>query len=417
MFLRLDGKAESGAALTHHVDLVLGLALHEVVLLALVAELVLALEVEVQDDVEEEGEGEHADTGTVAGAEVRLILVGEEEGRGHTRGVTDSQVHAGREGSLAVARVVGGHPGEGDARGQEDADGDEAAASVRDTIALARDEHGVADDGRRDAAHDKVASTLGLVAEVGRDEVDDGTDCVDGDGHGLNLSGVPLTHSEDDGGQEDDEGVEHGKAGEESEAVAPSGPILDSIHDILFKKLSAVAGATDLLLVDLAEVHAVLLVKELGSLRAVGQDEGDDDAGDNGGDTVDEDDPSPGAPAKSVVHEADAVGNETTSDTRGGSRGEEVGDAQGEAAAAVEHGQVQHDTGEETSLKDTEEETAGDQGTSAADPGAEGGGDTPGQGETGEVAGGLELLDDEVGRGLEELQSCKLQWPNKMGLG
>lgn len=403
---RLDGKAETGAALTHHVNLVLSLALHEVILLALVAELVLALEVEVQDDVEEEGEGEHADTGTVARAEVRLVLVGEEEGRGHTRGVTDSQVHAGREGSLSVAGVVGGHPCEGDARGQEDANGDEAAAGIRDTVALARDEHGIADDSRRDTAHDKVASALGLVAEVGADEVDDGTDGVDGDSHGLDLSRVPLAHSEDDGRQEDDEGVEHSKAGEESEAIAPGSPVLDGINDVLLEKLAAVAGTADLLLVDLAEVLTVLIGEKLGSLGAVGEDEGDDDASDDGGDTIDEDDPSPRAPAKSVVHEADTIGDETTSNTRGGSGGEEVGDAQGETVTAVEHGQVQHDAGEETSLKDTEEETAGDQGTSAADPGAEGGGDTPAQSETGEVAGGLELLDDEVGGGLEELQSC-----------
>lgn len=53
-----------------------------------------------------------------------------------------------------------------------------------------------------------------------------------------------------------------------------------------------------------------------------------------------------------------------------------------------------HDTREESSLKGTEEKTAGDQRAKVGDESSEASDDTPEETETGDVSGGLHLLDD-----------------------
>ena len=112
-----------------------------------------------------------------------------------------------------------------------------------------------------------------------------------------------------------------------------------------------------------------------------------------------------------MVHEADAIGQETTNKTRSSSCGVEEGDTKSERLSAVEHGKVQDDTGEETGLGQAENKTAGNESTKVLNEGAKGGDETPGDGQTGEVPCGMETLDNHVRRSFEQLwvqnsQSC-----------
>lgn len=338
-----------------------------------------------QEDVETERKGKETYAGAVSGAEA-TVDHGEEERRGNTGGVTDGEMHTGGKRTLSIAGVVGGDPGEGDTGADKDTDGDEAAACVRGSVAVLRDEHTVADYGGDDTTNDEVASALGNIGETGADDVDDGTNSIDRDGHGLDLGGRPGSHGLDDGGEEDDEGVEHGQEREESEAVGPGGPVFDAVDDIGLDELSHVAGLAELNVVDLAKVFLVLVGEELCSIGAVGQNEGNEKSSKDGGGTVDEDNPSPGTPAASTIEEADAIGDKTTGNTRGSGSSVKVCDPQSETSTAVEHGKVQNDTGEETSFAKTEEKTTDDKTSQVLDPGAEGSDDSPGEGETGEVA-------------------------------
>lgn len=61
-------------------------------------------------------------------------------------------------------------------------------------------------------------------------------------------------------------------------------------------------------------------------------------------------------------------------------------------------------SGEEAGLAAAEDETTGQERPEVVHPGAKCGGQAPGNGEAREVVAGLHALDDEVGRGLEELQ-------------
>ena len=270
MLAHLDGESEPGALLTHGLDLLVGLALHEVVELALIAELVDALEVQVKNEVDSEGDGQHANADGIANRELRGPLVGEEEGGGNARRVTEGKVHTGGEGALAVAGVIGGDPGEGDTGRDEDTDGDEEGACVGHSGALVGEKHSVSDHGDNDAAHDERAALLGLITVPGAEDVDNRTDEVDRDSQGLNLSSGPVADTLDNGGEEDDEGIQHSEHREEGETVSPGLPVLDAIDDILLNHVVKVVGFADLLVVDLLKNLPILLGEALGSVGAVG---------------------------------------------------------------------------------------------------------------------------------------------------
>lgn len=242
-----------------------------------------------------------------------------------------------------------------------------------------------------------------LITKSSGNKVDNGANNVDGNSQSLDLSGVPRTELLDNGGKEDDEGVEHSQAREESKAVSPSSPVKDGSLDIGRIELAEVVSLADLCFLDESQVLLILISEKLGGLGAVGENEGDNDAGDEGRKTVDDDDPSPRTPSTVVIHEADAVGNETTGDARHGSSREEVGNSQGQVLTAVEHGQIQDDTGEETGFANSEQETADDQASKTLNKATEGSDDTPGKGQTGKISSGLHALDDQVGWGFEKL--------------
>lgn len=356
---------------------------------------------QVQNNVEDQAKRQKDHANGVASAEA--VVAEEQEGCGDTRRVSNGQMHAGREGTLSVPRVVDRDPGKRDAGRQKDADGDEEAAGVAHSSAGVGVQHAVADHGGADGAHDEVASPLGLVALPGAEHVDDGAKHVDGDGHGLNLGRGPGAEAVDDGGQEDDEGVEHDELGEEGDAVGPGGPVADGVPDVLLDHVGEVLCAADLGLVDEDEVALLALVEEPGRLGAVGQHKGDDEARDQRGQPVDEDDPPPRVPAVEAVHEADAVRHQAPGGARQGGRAVEERDAQGQRAPPVEHGQVQHHAGEEAGLEQPEDQAAGQERGKVVYQRRERRDDAPGQGQAGEVAGGLHLFDDHVGGGFEEL--------------
>lgn len=354
-------------------------------MLALITELVLSLKVPDEKTVEDEREEEETHAGGVSRTEPTVDHLEEERG-GDTGRVTDGEMHTSGKGTLSISRVVGRNPGEGDTGTDKDTNGNKAASGVRGGVVVLRDEHAVTDHGGDDTADDEVTTALGDIRETGTDDVDNGTDGVDRDGHGLDFSRGPGTHGADNGGEEDDKGVEHGKEREESKAVSPGGPILDTINDIRLDELSHVAGLSKLSVVDLAEVILVLVGKELGSLRAVGENKGDEEGSKNSGGTVDKNDPSPSTPTASTVKETDTIGDKTASNTRSSSSSVKVGDSQSKTSTAVKHGKVKNDTRKKPSLTKSKKETADDETSEVLNPGAESGDDAPGESKTGEVS-------------------------------
>lgn len=124
--------------------------------------------------------------------------------------------------------------------------------------------------------------------------------------------------------------------------------------------------------------------------------------GKDGGDTLEDEEPTPTSNTTDTVHVGDSKGNDTgesTSDT--GTRVDES-PARSALVLAVPEAKVEDDAGSETALKETKEDTAGDERSEVESSTHESSADTPGNTDTGHLDGGLDTGEEKVGGKLSE---------------
>lgn len=199
------------------------------------------------------------------------------------------------------------------------------------------------------------------VTDPAHHDVRDRTQCVHGDGERLDLSGRPGSDLADDGRQKDAETVEHRVRAVLAQREGVDLPVLHAFLDVFLVEFLRRLGLSDLGLAKEDHIAAVFLGEELRGLRAVGQDERHDESRHDRGDAVDQDDPTPGAPACISIHEADSVSDEPSGGTGDGGGGEEIGRSQRDVLLVVKHGEVDDHSREHAGLKQTEQQTARNQ--------------------------------------------------------
>jgi hypothetical protein len=248
---------------------------------------------------------------------------------------------------------------------------------------------------RNNTEADHVETTLSVLvgSETSTDSEETGYD-VGRDSHELsNLGGVSKTL--DNGRKENRDGVERGVDADGDEHVNPDLPVFESIlgeldvegiredGTIFFK------AANDLL--------ALRVVEELGSVGVIVHNEEGHDSKDHGEETLDDEDPSPTIKATNTVHLHDTTGEETTESTGSSGSGEEDGHAETTFVTLVPEGDVVSDTGEETTLSETESHTTGKEPCEVVGDTHEGGADGPGDHDGRNPDGGAEALHGHVG--------------------
>lgn len=137
-------------------------------------------------------------------------------------------------------------------------------------------------------------------------------------------------------------------------------------------------------------------------LRVVGQEDQHQEGRQARRGALDDEQPSPGRQAAGAVHVADGVGDGAAKGAGEGGAGEDEGDAHAALVGAVPEGQVVDEAREEAGLEDAEQEADGGGGGEGVH-GAEAHGDgAPREHEEGEPARGAQLLEQDVGRHLEQ---------------
>lgn len=206
----------------------------------------------------------------------------------------------------------------------------------------------VADNHSQAATDTEDTSLLDTVADVGADEISGETDGIHRDSETLNLLGGPVTHLLDDSWQEDTETVQDRVTAVLRNRQSPNGPVLGSSNDILLMEFLARHRLTDFGSSKVQEVLAILFSEELGGSRSVGENEGDNEGGKHGWDTIDGENPSPGSPsgctlllAIPVIQLTNTKCDEATDSSGDGRDRVEVRITEGNVSLLVKSSQVQ----------------------------------------------------------------------------
>lgn len=313
-------------------NLLLSLALHAPVLLTRKLSLVKTLEVEVDGSVNADRKDKHANRGTVAGTVMGLVFVAEQERGGNTSGVSNGNEDTTSEGTLAISWLIDSDPSHTRSRAGPKTNSNNEASSIAHSSALVGNQKNVADYHSQTSSDAEKSSLLGSIADVGTDQIGNEAHGVHRDCETLHLLVGPLTHLLDDGWQEDTEAVQDRVTAVLSNGESPNGPVLGPSDDVFLVHLLTRCCLTNLRCSQVQEVLSVLLSEELGGCGSVRQDPWDENSCQDGGDTVDGENPSPGSPAGStlsfaipVVKLTDTEGNKTTDGSRDSRDGVKVG--------------------------------------------------------------------------------------------
>lgn len=256
----------------------------------------------------------------------------------------------------------------------------------------------------RDAAEeDHVDTTLTvLVSGVTTGDGEQAGDDIGRDGHELShLVGVAETL--DNGGQEDGDGVERGVDADGDDHVDPDLPVLEGITEELPLELIRENGSVLFEAAD--DLLALSVAEELGSVGVVVHDEEGHDSEAESDETLEDEDPGPAVETTNTVHLHDAAGQETTKGTSSSGSGEEDGHAETALVALVPHGDVVGDTGEETTLSETESHASSQETAKVVDSTHDTGHGGPDDHDEGDPDGGAESLHGQVGWDL----SCDIE--------
>lgn len=401
LLARSSGVEEVWAVIAHDLELLLGLVLHPVIALALLAEPVLALEHEVHEDgsAEEEQElvGEHD---AVAGPVPGLLLLGVDVGGNNTVHVAPADDDTDHDTALQRAFDVVGRPGQGVGDGGVDADGAEESTCVLDVHIVGGEKHGETDAADERDDHVAVTTPLGAVGNETDDNSHGGGNGVGRNGHELGL-GAGVAHTEKNGGKEEGEAVQRAKAAHVDDSVAPGLPVLE--RSVNVAAVDVANGGTGLTVsAETTESAELLISGEEGG--GVGEVEGHPPAHEtdtDGHETLDDENPAPSRVATDSVHVGDGSGEKTTEGTSKRGSGEKHGGTETEFLALVPAREVVVDTGKETSLSDTKEPAASEKTSLVLDNTHERHNEAPGEDNAGEKDARRPPLDQNVGEGLE----------------
>ena len=314
--------------------------------------------------------------------------------------ISPSYDNANHDTTLQRAFDVVGSPGQGVGDGGVDSDGAEEGTSVLDVNIVGGKKHGKTDAADERDNHVTVATPLCAVGNETDDNGHGSGDSVGRDGHELGL-GTGVTHTEQNGGQEQREAIQRAKAAHVDDGIAPGLPVLERGVDVAAIDVTD-GGAGLAVSAETAESTELLIGGE--ERGGVGEVEGHppaDDTNSDGHETLDNEDPSPSLVAANAVHFGDGSGEQTTERAGKSSSREEQSGAETELLALVPARQIIVDAREETSLSDTEEPTASEETSLVVDNTHEGHNDTPGEDDGGEEDAGRPPLDQDVGQGLE----------------
>lgn len=344
----LQGVHVAGVVLAHLSNLLLSLAFHSPVLLTRELSLVETPEVKVNSCVNAYGKEKHADGGSISGAVVRLICFAEEERSSNTSRVSNGDKDTTGKGALAVSGLVDGDPSHTRSRSSPETNGDDEATGETHGLVVVGYEEDVAEHHDESSTDTEETSLLSAVADSGADEVGSKANDVDRDGKTLNLLGTPVTHLIDNGGQEDTEAVKDRVTAVLSNGESPNFPVFDGGNDILLVHLLSRRCLSDLSTSQIDKSLTVIWGKTLSRGGCVGKDEGNNESGQDSGDTVDGDDPSPGSPSTSttvltvpIIQLSDTKSDKTTDGTGDGRDGVEIGIAERDVLLVVEGCEVQ----------------------------------------------------------------------------
>jgi hypothetical protein len=248
---------------------------------------------------------------------------------------------------------------------------------------------------RNNTEEDHVDTTLSvLVSSETSTNSEETSHDIGRDSHELSdLVGVSQTL--DNGGKENGDGVERGVDADGDEHVNPDPPVLESILGEL--DIEGIRENGTILFKAANNLLALRIVEELGSVGVIVHDEESHDSKDHGEETLDDEDPSPTVKATNTVHLHDTTGEKTTESTGSSGSREEDGHAETALVTLVPEGDVVSDTGEETTLSETESHTTGEEPSEVVGDTHEGGAESPGDHDRRNPDGGTEALHGHVG--------------------
>jgi hypothetical protein len=310
--------------IAQHLNLLLGLAVQQVIARARLAQLVLALEHDVHEDGAAEQEEEHVrEHDSVAGLVSRGLLAGEVDVGGyHAVHVAPSDDDADHDTALERALDVVGRPCQRIGDGRVDAHGAEEGAGVLDVHVLAGEQHGKANASDEGDDHVAVAAPLGAVGHPAGDDGHGGGDGVWGNGQELSL-GTLVSHAEQDGGQKQREAVQRAQAAHVDDGVSPRLPVHERRVDVSAVNLAN--GGAGLAIRAETTHGAQLLVgrEETCGVGEVKHHPPAEDTDDDGHEPFDYEDPTPSFIARDAVHLGNGGGEESSKRASKCSGGEE----------------------------------------------------------------------------------------------
>lgn len=346
-----------GALVAQFVNLILSLALDQVVALARQLLLVLALESDVHDETAEE------DTRELVGNDGAVTLevawcVKEDVAAHHTVQVTPANHHTEHDTTLVDTLNVVGHPSNGDGDDGVDSESTEEATKILHSRVVRCHDHDETSHSNGSASHDEETSLLGSIREETDRDGDGGGQSVGGDTEQLVLDDLILGGEGevlDDGRKEDAEGVEGHQGTHVDEHTDVGLPVAESLPEIRVLVLLVLGGRLLISLKSEDDALAILGGEELGLVGEVVNHPERSDTSDNGEETLENEDPSPTLDTTKTVHLLNTSSEETTERASKGGGGEEQSSTGTELASLVPARKVVVDTGEETSLSQSEE--------------------------------------------------------------
>lgn len=407
-----------------HVDAVTLVVVETVVTLTTVPLLVLPPHEEGHGSSAATTEPHESQTNSETGGVGRGLRLDEDVGSNDTGNVTNHDLGGSTERTLPVTRQVVLQPSQshrGDHVGSSK-DGEDSTELVVAGLALLGEQHGVSDRDHASADVHEAGAVLESVGGPGGDQHASSGEHVDGDGADLGLLGNPAelvqNRRQEEGSGQTRDGDTHVDEGAEPDLVVGvdelPGELVEGVHTALVTNIAKHAAAQDLLL---------LGVEPLGLLRPVDDEESRGNGEQRGRATLNDEDPAPGGEALGTAHLGDGIGEKTTERAGNDGAAEEEGHALLVLVALVVHGGDVDDTGQDTGLEDTEEESQTDELAVVLNETHAHVDDAPDEHEGGEVDRRAQLLDNHVRgdfqqdvRDIVDLRNVRFTFSNSIGV-
>lgn len=297
---------------------------------------------------------------------LRLVLHSVNVGGDSSEQVTNTNLHSHGNGSLVRARDVVGDPGDNTGDGGVDTEGGKVTADVGGSrVGSSRNGDGenVTEHHANQVECNEDRSLLQLIGEPGLAHTPDSSNNVNGDGEELGLGGG-VAEVLDNGGQEEGDGVKRTDDTPEESEMQPGLDILEGVPEVLgVHGIILGNGGGRGLTIKLDSVHdelSLFLGQELGGLGVIVEGEVSNEANDDGGDTLKDENPSPALKASNTSHLGDSESKQTREGTSNRGGREEHSLSELKLSSAVPGGEIVSDTREKTSLEDTEQDSCGE---------------------------------------------------------